>query len=76
MYHAWLWWLDPLHNEGYQFWSGIGSGSPIIAGFALLWRRHNCHVHGCWRIAWKAHGEHWLCRKHHPSDPPKAEEIT
>jgi len=24
-------WLDPLHGNGYQFWSGIGSGSPILA---------------------------------------------
>ena len=23
--------LDPLHGDGYQFWSGIGSGSPLIA---------------------------------------------
>ena len=27
--------LDPLHGDGYQFWSGIGSGSPLIAGVAL-----------------------------------------
>ena len=33
-------WLDPLHGNGYQFWSGIGSGSPILAAGVLWWRHH------------------------------------
>ena len=30
-----------LHGDGYQWWSGFGSGSPIIAGLLILWRKHN-----------------------------------
>lgn len=42
--------LDPLHGDGYQFWSGIGSGSPILLLIAAWWRHHNCRVPGCWRL--------------------------
>jgi len=61
-------WLDPLHGTGYQFWSGIGSGSPILAAVFLWWRHHNCHVARCWRLPWHPHPDHGhpVCRKHHP----------
>ena len=39
-----------LNGWGYQFWSGIGSGSPILAGALLAARKHNCHVKGCWSV--------------------------
>lgn len=57
-----------LHGDGYQFWSGIGSGSPIIAGFFLVLRHRNCHVHRCWRLAWHTHPGHGhpVCKHHHP----------
>lgn len=57
-----------LHGDGYQFWSGIGSGSPILLGVWVLLRRHNCHQPRCWRLAWHPHPDtgHPLCRKHHP----------
>lgn len=60
--------LDPLHGDAYQFWSGIGSGSPVIAALAIWWRKHNCHVHQCPRLAWHPDPEHGhpVCRKHHP----------
>lgn len=60
--------LDPLHNDGYQFWSGIGSGSPLLVAAGVFWRKHNCHVHRCWRLQWHAHPAHGhpVCRKHHP----------
>ena len=41
-------------REWYNFWSGVGAD---IGGFAFigaafgLYRKHNCHVGGCWRIA-------------------------
>ena len=41
---------DPLHGDGYQFWSGIGSGSPVFVILAAWWHHHNCHERRCWRI--------------------------
>ncbi len=59
----------------YNFWSGIGAdiGQLALIGAAIgLYRKHNCHVKGCWRIA-KQPLEHdgatWMvCHKHHPAD--------
>jgi hypothetical protein len=61
-------WLDPLKGNGYQFWSGIGSGSPILAAAFVWWHHHNCHVHRCWRLSWHPHPDHGhpVCRRHHP----------
>lgn len=42
--------LHPLHANGYQWWSGLGSGSAWLGGLAMVWHRHNCHQKGCWRI--------------------------
>jgi|SRR5215472_4701014 len=62
--------LDPLHNDGYQFWSGIGSDLAYIAAIVALFRHWNCHEHGCWR-----HGSVALengtrtCHKHDPRTP-------
>lgn len=68
----------------YDFWSGFGSD---ISEFALaislvgvlyaLLRRHNCHVHGCWRIGrHKVDGtEYVVCRRHHPTGAPTHEEV-
>lgn len=57
-----------LKGRGYQFWSGIGSGSPIIAGLLVAYRKHNCHVRWCPGLAWHPHPEHGhpVCRFHHP----------
>lgn len=66
--------LDPLHGDGYQFWSGIAGDGAILAACAVFWRKHNCHVGRCWRLAWHpdpTHG-HPVCRRHHPHDCPKA----
>lgn len=61
-------WLDPLHGDGYQFWSGIGAGSPVFIALAVWWRHHNCHVRGCPRLLWHPHPDHGhpTCRRHHP----------
>lgn len=55
-----------LQGRGYQFWSGIGSGSPILAGLVIGVRHRNCHVKGCWRLGHTdpEHG-HPACRVHH-----------
>lgn len=69
-----VWWhqLDDaarwfcLEGEGYQFWSGIGSGSPLLAAIVVFVRRRNCHVTGCWRLGYidPAIG-YPACRRHH-----------
>lgn len=61
--------LDPLHGDPYQFWSGLGGGSPLFLGLLLFWRRHVCHVHSCWRLArHPVHGTGYVtCRRHHPT---------
>ena len=56
-----------LHGDGYQFWSGIGSGSPLLAGVYLGIRSHNCHVKGCRSFRTAVDPEHgWrACKDHH-----------
>lgn len=61
------------NNEGgkaYGFWSGFGGSIPdflILGGVATFWRKHNCHVHKCWRLNWRAtNAGDLVCRKHHP----------
>ena len=70
IYHAFRWtWHDP---DGYNFVSGPLADITLITAFAsalYLWlRKHNCHVHRCWRLQWHPHPEHGhpVCRKHHP----------
>lgn len=78
-----LLWRELLHVTGasnvsgawYGFWSGFAGDIPLFGVFLVLWRRHNCHVRGCWRVQWRTHGEHSLCRRHHPSDTPREAEI-
>lgn len=56
-----------LEGRGYQFWSGIGSGSPILASVYLLLRQHTCRQRRCLRLVWGHHDGIPLCRRHHPS---------
>jgi len=57
--------LDPLHGDGYNFWSGIGSGSPILGAFVAWCHHNNCTQPGCWRKGHKDPGHgHPRCRKH------------
>ena len=57
---------------GYNFVSGPLADITLITAFAsalYLWlRKHNCHVHRCWRLQWHPHPDHGhpVCRKHHP----------
>lgn len=65
-------------GKGYGFWSGIGSdiGEVAIIGAVVgMFRKHNCHATGCWRIGkHPVEGTGYItCRKHHPvisSDGP------
>ncbi len=81
----WLWFHLGLSNGNsawYLFPSGWGSiiippiltAAPIVV---VLLRKHNCHVHGCWRI-----GRHpvegtpyTVCSRHHPDGELTAAQV-
>jgi hypothetical protein len=59
------------NQEYYNWWSGPGSDLgeiAILGGVIALYRKHNCHVTGCWRIArHTVEGTPYIvCRRHHP----------
>ena len=63
------------NGDGYLFISGIAGLATYLAVLSVAWqvyRRHLCNVKHCWRIQWRAHGEHVLCKKHHPCPEPVA----
>lgn len=78
----WTWLLHFIGVEprtastAYNFWSGFGSDLGevvIIGGIVQMYRKHTCHVDGCWRIS-RHHVEgtpYIACRKHHPAVPAK-----
>lgn len=61
----------PTHG-GYNFVSGPLADATLLTAFgsamALWWRRHQCHIPGCWRLQWHPHPVHGhpVCRTHHP----------
>lgn len=72
--------LDDLAGPFYGFWSGFGSDLSELAllGAAYgLWRRHNCHVKGCWRIGrLPVEGTpHVVCQRHHPRGQPTHQQV-
>lgn len=75
--------IDNLGGYGYGFFSGIGSdlGELVLIGAVIaVYRKHNCHVQGCWRISRHAvEGTPWVvCRKHHPEigKAPTADQVA
>ena len=73
--------LDSGSGYWYLFWSGFGGdvailGSILAAPF-ILWRKHDCGVRWCPRLARHDFTDpdggivHHLCRKHHPLHPGK-----
>ncbi len=64
--------IDNPSGKIYAFWSGFGSDIgevTILGGIWMMYRKHNCHTKGCWRIGKHPHGPFMLCRKHHPLVP-------
>jgi hypothetical protein len=62
---------DSGAGTAYLWWSGAGSDLgelAIIGGLLTVARRHNCEVHGCWRLGRHAvEGTgHRVCRRHNP----------
>lgn len=66
-------------GPGYGFWSGFGSDlgeAAIIGGLISVLRKHNCEVHGCWRIGRHTTAAgHNVCRIHHPDDLLTAQDV-
>ena len=65
----------------YNFWSGLGAdigGLAFVGAGIGIYRKHNCHVSGCWRIAkQQVIGTSWMvCHHHHPEGRPTAEQIA
>lgn len=68
--------LDNLSGAWYGFWSGIAgdlSSFAIFGGLYALMRKHNCDVHGCWRLGvlptQVGDVVHHVCKRHHPGAP-------
>lgn len=60
--------LHPMHGNGYQLWSGIGSDLgevSILIALATWAKHHNCETRGCWRLG-HVHPSHGrpVCRRH------------
>lgn len=82
---GWLIHVSGIDNESgrfYAFWSGLGSDLGELAIIGALfgaYRKHNCHVHRCWRLSrHPVDGTPFLvCRKHHPTidAAPTAEQV-
>lgn len=65
--------LGVMNGSGrwYLWWSGMFGNLTIFAAIIIFYRKHNCHVHGCFRLgrhpAVDQNGvEHIVCRRHHP----------
>lgn len=71
---------DDLSGRWYGWWSGAGSDLgelAIIGGLITVARRHNCEVHGCWRLGrHQTAANHHVCRVHHPDDHLTAGQVT
>ena len=64
----------------YAFWSGFGSdlGEVVILGAIVgAYRKHTCHVKGCWRLSRRpVEGtSHIVCHRHHPQGAPSAQRV-
>jgi hypothetical protein len=61
--------LHPLHDDGYQWWSGAGSDLAYLGIVLGVLKHVNCEQHGCWRPGHRhpGHGRP-VCRKHYHND--------
>jgi hypothetical protein len=74
-------WIGSDGGTWYNFWSGLGAdigGLAFVGAGIGLYRKHNCHVAGCWRIAkQQVVGTSWVvCHHHHPEGRPTAEQVA
>lgn len=77
------WWIEvrtgTVNEPGayYGFFSGFGSDLgevTLLAGVVAVYRHHNCHTKGCWRLAKHevAGTPYKVCRHCHPTIPKRA----
>lgn len=68
--------LHPMHGNGYQWHSGIGSvytPKDLVYLYAISKAAHvhNCHHKGCWRVRTGVHPEYgWRACKRHWDEKP------
>ena len=57
--------LHPLHNNGYQWWSGAGSDLAYVTFLVAAWRHVNCEHPWC-PLPGHRHPGHGrpVCRRH------------
>lgn len=73
--------VDNGSGRWYLWWSGFGANFQeyaLIGAVVLLYRRHNCHVHRCWRVGrYPVEGTGYVvCRAHHPEGPVTAGQVA
>jgi hypothetical protein len=68
--------VDDVSGRWYAWWSGFAgdlSSFALFGGAYALIRRHNCDVHGCWRLGVLPTDVggmvHHVCKRHHPGAP-------
>jgi hypothetical protein len=75
----WLAYLAGLTDASgwpYLLWSGIVGDAAIFAAAWSIVRRHNCEVHGCWRVGkHQTAAGHRVCRRHHPDETLTAQDV-
>lgn len=82
MIHDILIWFGVTNGSGHAYlaWSGAGSDIgeiTIIGGLAMVLRKHNCEVSGCWRLGrHDTAAGHTVCRRHHPDGAPTHADIV
>jgi hypothetical protein len=70
---------EVIRCKSYNLWSGSVSDISEItlifavsSGVVMMWRKHNCHEHRCWRLSWHPDEDgHPVCKKHHPDHPSR-----
>lgn len=70
--------LDTQNSAWYLYYSGIGPHLWELATLGSLigfLHRHTCHVHRCYRIGKYPVADFMVCRRHHPDDAPRAEDV-
>ena len=69
-------WHDP---DGYNIVSGPLADITLLGAGIAIYRKHNCHAKGCWRLGrHPVEGTSYItCQKHHPRPSnPTAEQIA
>lgn len=72
--------LDSASGTAYLAWSGVLSDLGeivLIGGMVGLYKKHACHVKGCWRIArHPVPGTAWIvCRRHTVGGEPTHRDV-